>query len=137
MFGMVLAFDGFGIQRRIEGALLESWRSLEKENTVEGGRDVRERLPIDRHTVSRRCVEVQALIQASQRFQVGALCLVQLLPVEQVLDLLGIMLDSRPVDGGFSNGLTVIVSGTCNLFKALAGFFFIPGPCPSPSPHIS
>ena len=68
------------------------------------------------------------LIQASQRFQVGALGLVQLLPVEQVLDLLGIMLDSRPVDGGFSNGLAVIVSGTSNLFKALAGFIVIPRP---------
>ena len=42
--------------------------------------------------------------------------------------LLGIMLDPRPVDGGFSNGLAVIVSGTCNLFKALAGFCVIPGP---------
>jgi len=55
---------------------------------------------------------------------------VQLLPVEQICDLLGIMLDSRPVDGGFNNGVAVIVSGTCNLFEALAGFSVIPGPRP-------
>src|SRR5919109_549930 len=123
-----LHFDRFGIERWIEGAMLEPFWWFTEQYAVKRRRNPGEFAWIDFQSVGRRGITIQAIVETLQRFQIGALGVAQPFLGEQIVDLFGIMLDPRPIHDRVSDRLAMIVSGSRDLLQASAGLGLVPRP---------